>query len=165
MLPILQAIAVKVVRLIPVMIGVTFSIVVLTSCTPGDVQYCRGFGVEGTPEYGKCISYYHQQETAFRADWDVCSLSADGTYPPSLYDFGHDVPVAGGFGPYGTYYGGGIEHIPPDYQHNAQVDALRMRIIEPCMQARGWNSGSSWQAGRHAVSATPKLPLQKMPWQ
>ena len=141
-----------------------FGLLALASCTPGDVQYCNGFGVQGTPEFGKCVDYYHQQEGAFKADRDQCSLDADGVYPPSLYDYGHDEHIVGGYGPYG-WHGGTTVRVPPDYRHNAQVDALRMRIIEPCMQARGWNSGSSWQAGRHAVSKGARSsPPPKLPW-
>ena len=153
-------------RIISVGILTAIGLLMLASCTPGDIQYCDKYGVQGTPEFGKCIDYYHQQEAWFKSDRAVCELEADGTYPPSLYDYGHDVPVFGGYGPHGEWYGGGVEHIPPDYMHNAQVDGLRMRIIEPCMQEHGWNSGSDWQAGRHAVSKIPKpLPPQKLPWQ
>jgi hypothetical protein len=151
----------------PVYLLAVLGLLALTSCTPGDIQYCDGYGVAGTPEFGKCIDYYHQQEAAFKADRDLCNLEADNVYPVSLYDYGHDVPIMTGFaGPHGTWYGGGVEHIPPDYMHNRQVDDLRMRVIAPCMQARGWNSASDWQAGRHAVSKPPKpLPPPKLPWQ
>ena len=149
------------------MVGSTtlLGVLMLAACTPGDVQYCRRFGVENTPEYGTCLSYYHQQDAAFDADASLCNIEADGIYPPYLYDYGHDVPVPGYFAPRGLLVGGGIEHVPPDYLHNAQVDDLRMRIIAPCMAARGWNSPTTWQAGRHAVSVKPKTTPQKMPWQ
>jgi hypothetical protein len=147
------------------------ALVTLVGCTPADIKYCRDFGVEGTVEYGKCVDYYQAQTAAFSADRAVCSNEADATYPPSLYDFGHYATSVGGFGAFGSrggFYGGPSIRIEPDYRHNAQVDALRMRIIEPCMQAKGWNSGRSWQAGRHAVSAPPrKLHPQTnevLPW-
>ena len=138
----------------------------LAACTPGDVKYCSQFGVEGTAEYGKCVSYYNEQEAAFRADREVCEFQADATYPPSLYDFGHDEHVVGGYGPYGRWHSGTMIHMGPDYRHNAQVDALRMRIIGPCMQSKGWNSAKSWQAGRHPVTPLPKksVPATKLPW-
>jgi hypothetical protein len=163
-----QLVVMKLNKYISVGIVAAWGLLALAACTPADEQYCNGYGVQGGTEFGKCLDYYHQQDAAFKADLAICNLEADGTYPPSLYDYGHDVPVIGGFvGPHGTWYqGGGIEHIPPDYMHNAQVDALRMRIIAPCMQAYGWNSGSSWQAGRHAVSKPAKpLPPPKLPWQ
>ncbi len=142
------------------------ALALLAACTPGDVDYCRGFGVEGTAEYGKCISYYHEQEALFGNDMSVCSLEADGTYPPTLYDYGHYEHIMGGYGPRGEWYSGTMIRVEPDYQHNAQVDSLRMRIIAPCMDARGWNSPTSWQAGRHAVTRAGKAAkLAKLPWQ
>lgn len=137
----------------------------LGGCAGDDVTYCRGFGVEGTTEFGKCIAYFHQQEGAFNADRNVCELEADGTYPQSLYDRGSYTTTAGTFGSDGKFYAGQTIHIDPDYQHNREVDRLRMRIIGPCMQARGWNSASDWQAGRHAVTSTPVPASAKLPWQ
>ena len=141
----------------------------MAACTPAEVQYCRGFGVEGTVEYGKCVDYHQQQTALFSADRAVCSCQADATYPPSLYDFGHYATNVGGFGAYGShggFYGGPVIRIEPDYRHNTQVDALRARIIEPCMQAKGWNSGRSWQDGRRAVTAQPRKQkaAEKLPW-
>lgn len=153
----------------------------LANCTPADIEYCSQFGVAGTAEYGKCLSYYHEQEAAFSADYGACAYEADATYPRSLYDTGRFAPVVGGgYGGryYGGGYGGGFVTIPPDYYHNAQVDALRARIINPCMDARGWNSPNSWQAGRHSVrpdarrgagkrpgpAATSPQPVEKLPW-
>lgn len=163
----IQVIVVNPSKFISVGLLAGLSLFMLTSCTPSDIQYCDHFGVQGTPEFSKCIDYYHQQEAAFKSDRAICEIEADGTYPPSLYDYGHDVPVVGGFvGPHGTWYSGGVEHIPPDYMHNEQIDALRLRIIAPCMAAHGWNSPADWQAGQHAVSKPAKpLPPPKLPWQ
>lgn len=134
----------------------------LAACTPADEQYCQRFGVGGTTEFAKCLDYFHAQEAAFGADYQQCALEADYTYPRTLYDNGRTVHFTGGF--YGgRYFGGGTEFIQPDYYHNAQVDALRQRIIEPCMQSRGWNSGLTWQAGRHAVSGKATFKPQPPP--
>lgn len=146
----------------------------LAACTPADIDYCRQFGVAGTAEYGNCLEYYQQQEAAFGADYRVCASEADATYPPTLYDRGGFSPVVGGgFGRY-PYYSGGFVSVEPDHHHNAEVDRLRARIIAPCMEARGWNSPRSWQAGRHAVKpaprgragnvAAPAAPAEKLPW-
>lgn len=137
----------------------------LAACTPADEQYCQSYGVSGA-EFDKCMRYYHQQEAAFGADRDVCEMEADLTYPPSLYDRGGYAHVMGSFGPHGEYYGPRTVHVDPDWYHNQQIDRLRMRIIEPCMRAKGWNSGSSWEAGRHNVKAVPKKAVtnQKLPW-
>ena len=153
----------------------------LAACTPADIAYCNKFGVAGTTEYSKCIDYYQQEEAAFNADHTVCSIEADETYPRTLYDrggFAH-VGIGSGFGG-GRYhgggfgYGGGVVSVPPNYHHNAEVDRLRSRIITPCMQARGWNSPNSWQAGRSEVKPQkrrtgrsvpqPQAPAEKLPW-
>jgi hypothetical protein len=146
-----------------------FALLALAACTPADEQYCRSFGVAGTPEFGKCMSYYHVQEEAFAADHMVCAQQADLVYPPTLYDHGHYEEVVGGYN--GVLYGGQTVLVEPDYRHNAEVDLLRSRIIEPCMQARGWNSGTSWQAGRHVVSVAKPVkvspsapPVNTLPW-
>ena len=142
----------------------------LAACTPPEVEYCRGFGVEGTPEYGKCISYYNQQEQVFGADRASCALEADRTYPPSLYDTGGFARVYSGAGYWGgPYYGSHVVSVPPDYARNAEVDRLRLRIIGPCMQAKGWNSAVTWQAGRSSMKAAPKTKAAKssgsaLPW-
>lgn len=156
-------------------------LLLLAACTPADVSYCNKFGVTGTAEYNKCLNYFHQEAAEFNADHAVCSIEADETYPRTLYDrggFAH-VGIGSGFGG-GRYhgggfgYGGGVVSVPPDYHHNAEVDRLRARIMTPCMQARGWNSPNSWQAGRHEVKATkrrsgrisapPIAPAEKLPW-
>lgn len=160
--------------------GTTLAVLLLLSaCTPADISYCNQFGVAGTAEFSKCIAYYQQEEAAFGADRAVCSALADETYPQTLYDRGGFADVGfGGFGGRfhgpGLGYGGGIIAVPPDYYHNAEVDRLRARIITPCMQARGWNSPTSWQAGRSAVKPTkrkvgkpdfaPEAPAEKLPW-
>jgi hypothetical protein len=138
----------------------------LTSCTPADVDYCRGFGVEGTAEYSKCIGYYHQQQQAFTADREMCDAQADLTYPPSLMDRGGyaRTSIGTGWGMHG--YGGQTIRIEPDHRRNAEIQRLRMRIITPCMRTQGWNSGSNWQAGRSEVRPSPaaKPPKNTLPW-
>ena len=131
----------------------------LASCTPADEEYCQKYDVGGTPEFGKCLSYYHGQDDWFKADYAACSRQADQTYPRSLYSNGGYVPVISPFGAYGyphTEYAYG----EPDYRHNAEVDALRLRIIGPCMNAKGWNSPKSWQAGRHGAARVSKAPVK-----
>lgn len=141
------------------------SMFALAACTPANEQYCQSFGVTGS-EFTKCMNYFDQQQAAFDADLSVCSMQADMTYPPTLYDYGHTEHIHGGFGYNGQYYGGTTISIPPDYNHNRQVDELRLRIITPCMDARGWNSPLSWQQGRHAAAKTPKRSSgsAKLPW-
>lgn len=152
------------------------ALVALAACTPPEREYCDTFGL-GTdnPEYQKCISHFFQQEALFRQDRQVCAFEADRTYPPTLYDRGGYSRMRTGFG-YGHWgHGGGFGHtvyVEPDYYHNREVDHLRMRIIEPCMQAKGWNSGTSWQAGRRTgvVKSAPKAAAPvvkndgKLPW-
>ncbi len=135
----------------------------LAACTPADIEYCRGFGVEGTAEYGKCLNYFHQQQAAFDADRASCERQADATYPQSLYDRGGYGHSMGTVGPDGKFYAGQTVFIDPDYQHNREVDRLRMRIIAPCMSGRGWNSPEDWQAGRHAVTPQ-KRGSNPLPW-
>lgn len=152
---------------IPRVILTAAVIVGLTSCTPADVEYCNQYGVyAGDNEFPKCMSYYHQQENAFMADASVCSAQADQIYPPTLYDYGHSGLVRS-YDPYRGF--SHIEHVdvPPDYYHNAQVDQLRMRIIGPCMDSHGWNSPTTWQAGRHPVKAAsvkPATSTADLPW-
>ncbi len=148
-------------------IGLFAILQVLSACTPADVSYCRSFGVEGTAEFDKCLAHYARQEAAFGTDRAACEFEADETYPPTLYDHGHYARSMGDFGPHGQYYSGHTIHIEPDWQHNREVDRLRMRIIGPCMQARGWNSANDWQAGRHAVKPASRKakPTEKLPWQ
>jgi len=141
-------------------------LIALAGCTPANEQYCQQHGVSGA-EFNKCIVYYNQQQAIFDADRDACEMQADLTYPRSLYDYGRTEHVMGGFGYDGRYYGGTTIQVSPDYQHNAQVDSLRARIVAPCMDAKGWNSVSTWQAGRHAVAPVGRKPVvsQKLPWQ
>lgn len=156
----------------------------LAACTPADEQYCRNLGVAGTTEYSNCMNYYHTQENAFNADRAFCDSEADTVYPRTLYDTGRQEPIFygggawGGPGPWGRPWGpwsGGYSgistaYIPPDAAHNAQVDALRNRIAGPCMDARGWNSPDSWQAGTHLVRKKAVRPQAKpaspasLPW-
>ena len=156
----------------------------LSACTPADENYCRNLGVTGTSEYANCIDYYHKQQTLFNYDREFCDGDADTVYPRTLYDTGRQEPImsggiSNGYGPmgpygrpYGPYYGGytGITtvYVPPNAAHNAQVDALRNRIVGPCMDERGWNSPDSWQAGQHPVRKKPlrsKMKPVLLPWQ
>jgi hypothetical protein len=151
-------------------IGMPF-VMLAAACTPPEQTYCNGFGLpQGNPEYQKCLSYYFQQESAFGADRQACEFEADKTYPPTLYDRGRYERVYGGVG-YGHYgYDGGFGttvYVEPDYYHNREVDGLRMRIIQPCMESKGWNSGETWQAGRKAAGKLGKpmpQPATKLPW-
>jgi hypothetical protein len=139
----------------------------LAACTPADEQYCQAYGVGGTPEFGKCLAYYHAQENAFAADRGVCELQADATYPRLLYDRGSWQPILIGGGGRGGYLSTEYVRVEPDMRHNAEVDQLRMRIIAPCMDDAGWNAANSWQAGRHAVTRrkpASMLPAPKLPW-
>jgi len=131
------------------------------SCGNPQDDYCESFGVrEGDVEYGKCSQYFSQQQALFSSDRAVCALQADQTYPPSLYSRPYSYPVRF-YGGRGGFAHTEMVHVGADYQQNAEVDRLRMRIIEPCMQARGWNSGATWQAGRHA--GTP-VTATVLPW-
>lgn len=145
----------------PIMIA----LLLLGGCagSPTEADYCRGFGIEpGNPEYARCTQYYFEQDAAFRADGAICAQEADMTYPQSLYSRPTSFPVRV-YGARGGFPHTEMVHVGADYQQIAQVDALRMRIIAPCMQKRGWVSPTSWQAGRTArPQAAPNAPL---PWQ
>lgn len=140
----------------------------LAACgSPPDIEYCQQLGVPpGHAEYNTCLNYYHTQNNAFQADLQGCSFEADATYPPTLYDEGRTAWTHGGYSA-GRYYGGETIFIEPDYARNAQVDALRQRIITPCMQAKGWKSGTSWQLGRFK-GRPPQRSMQPsqapLPW-
>jgi hypothetical protein len=136
-------------------------LLILPACVAPEVEYCRSYGVEGTPEFGKCITYYHEQEALFEADRQPCLAQADEVYPPSLYDKGYHTHTAGYFDHKGRYYGGQSLYIPGNAQHNAELDRLRSRILTPCMQTRGWVSESDWRAGRLSSPIHAKTPL---PW-
>lgn len=144
---------------------------------PDEQDYCRSYGVEqGNPEFAKCTDHYFQQEAIFGADRAVCDREADITYPKSLYSRPTSYPARfyggsgigfsrGGFG--GGYGGLGfgrteMVHVGADYQQIAEVDRLRMTIIEPCMRKRGWQSGQTWQAGR--IAPTKAVPSKPLPW-
>lgn len=136
------------------------ALALLAGCTTPDVDYCKRYGeVEGTPEFGKCLDYYHQQDAVFQRDLMVCSERADMTYPQALYDEGghRTARVYGGAG-WGRADWDGPETIwideEPDQHHNAMVDNLRHRIILPCMNERGWQSAQSWELGR--IEGKPK---------
>ncbi len=130
----------------------------LAACgPPPDEFYCQNAGEKpGTKEYGDCLRYYREQDAIFQNDLAVCSQQADLTYPQTLYDTGGSrrATVFGGYGHGfdGEYGFGDSRRIwideEPDEQHNAQVDALRQRIILPCMNAAGWRGSDSWERGR-----------------
>lgn len=131
----------------------------LASCATPQEDYCARYNVHpGDGEYGNCTRYFDQQQAMFQTDRAVCSVEADRTYPKSLYSRPTSFPVRyvgrGGFGHTE------MVHVGADYQQIAEVDRLRMTIIEPCMQQRGWNSGATWTAGRHV----PIRPGNKLPW-
>ena len=145
-----------------------FCLAALNACTPADEEYCQSYGVGGTPEFSKCLDYYHAQDELFRADLAVCSAQADQTYPQILYDTGRLEPVVGGPFWAGRYAPGEYVMVEPDMRKNAELDRLRARIIDPCMSMRGWNSSQTWQAGRHTVSKvapiTPTVTSTPLPW-
>lgn len=171
-------------------VGIIIPLFWLSACgSPADIAYCERMGI--TPshyEYANCIGYYNRQQAWFSGDHAFCSAEADRTYPPTLYDRGSYGVLRGGYGNgyygrgygigmgHGGYYGSQMVDIPPDYAHNAQVDALRERILSPCMQARGWKSSQSWEAGRFdgkqaapvftpmPPRVTPTPPGQALPW-
>ena len=122
----------------------------LCACAPPrNVQYCQSFGLQaGTPSWNQCMGDYQRQQMRFDADRASCSYPAFATYPPSLDDRGHYARTYGGIDRYGWPRHERI-FIPPDYHHNAQLDALRERLIAPCMHAKGWNDSRVWEAGRH----------------
>ena len=149
---------------------------ILAGCAsqPSESDYCRSVGVDpGHPEYANCTAYYFQQEAAFAADRAVCDRQADATYPKTLYSRPTSFPVRSygprfgfGAGPFGYSHGGfahtEMVHVGADYQQIAEVDRLRMSIIQPCMQTRGWQSGATWQAGR--IVSARAVPITPLPW-
>ncbi|PZP83976.1 MAG: hypothetical protein DI582_09915 [Azospirillum brasilense] len=147
---------------------------VLAGCAGGpqnpEIGYCASYGLKpGDAEYQNCHAFYYEQEAAFGRDRAICEAEADGLYPRNLYSRPSSYPVRR-YGMRGGFPRTEMVHVGADYQHNAQLDNLRMRIIEPCMQVRGWNSGSVWTAGRHPVNMYPlnkPKPLlnDKLPWQ
>ena len=136
----------------------------VVSCTPPEVDYCQSTGVPPL-QLEQCTQHYFQQEAAFNHDFTFCAMEADQTYPRSLYSgwgtaLVHNRSSRGGFS--------SVEQVsvPPDHYKNAQVDALRQRIVEPCMQSRGWNSGVTWKAGRRAPGKMSQMNPNggTMPW-
>lgn len=145
-----------------------FSLILLlavAACTKPEDDYCAS---KGTPpnQLEQCHAYYFEQDAAFKSDLAVCSAQADQTYPQTLYS-GWDTALVR------RYHGGRFPHteqvtVPPDAARNAQLDALRGRIIEPCMQKRGWNSGRSWQDGRKSAKGRKVSQMEPngggLPW-
>lgn len=138
------------------------SLSLLAACTPPELEYCRSMGAPPS-EMAACTQYFFQQEAAFSSDRFICDSEADRTYPRSLYsDWGtalvHNHRDDG-------FTSVEQVSIPPDHQKNAQLDGLRMQIIEPCMQSRGWNSGLTWQAGRRVGGpSAPRSGGSSLPW-
>lgn len=142
-------------------IAIPFLLITAACSGPNEQDYCARYGVSpGSPDYPSCTNYYFQQQAAFRADRQVCDAVADRTYPPTLYSRPQSFPVR--YHGYGGFGHTEMVHVGADYQQIAQVDALRMRIIQPCMHARGWNSGETWQAGRHQPHQT--ATRSALPW-
>ncbi|MFO0069990.1 MAG: hypothetical protein ACK529_07475 [Alphaproteobacteria bacterium] len=121
----------------------------LMACTPGDEVYCNAQGLTmGTLQYEQCKAFYFRETARYNADFSVCGLEADKTYPQSLYDDGRWQPAQVRYAHNMGYGGGGSIFVVPDAERNAEVDRLRMRIIGPCMQKKGWKNGSNWREGR-----------------
>lgn len=143
---------------------VILSLCITSACAAPETLYCDSLGVhQGSAEYPKCTGYYFQQQAEFGNARAACEAEADKTYPPTLYSQG---TWAMGYDPWGH-----PEMVPiqPDWQQNHALDEIRMgRIVEPCMQALGWNSGRDWRAGHRAVSKAKRPPLlppaQALPW-
>lgn len=145
---------------------IAFCMLVASCTSPADIAYCERLGVNPEhPEYTNCLNYYEAQHGAYSGDYAECSIEADKTYPKTLYDRGHTVYTGGfGFGGYGRYNVGGTGWIPPDAGHNAHVDALRNRIIEPCMREKGWRDPQNWEAGRGKPAAKKQPSTTPLPW-
>jgi hypothetical protein len=144
----------------------------LAHCSaPEDVAYCESLGVSPEhSEYENCLNYHARQEAAYNADYQQCAFEADKTYPPTLYDRGRRVYTGGlgyggfGYGGFGSHRYGGFDWVGPDIGHNAHVDALRDRIIAPCMQARGWRNPHDWTAGRTQAPSKERPSSTPLPW-
>ena len=122
--------------------------VLLAACTPGDEVYCNAQGLaKGTPSYEQCTAFYFRETTHYNADFAQCGLEADKVYPQSLYDNGRWQPAQVSYS-HAMVYSGGSIFVVPDAEHNSEVDRLRMRIIGPCMQKKGWKNGADWREGR-----------------
>lgn len=139
----------------------------LAACAaPAHEDYCARYGVgKNSPEFAACSQYFFTQQAAFDTDRKACAREADVTYPPSLYSQPTAYPVRV-YSPRSAFPHTEMVYAGADYQQHAQLDAMRMRIIGPCMQARGWNSPVNWEAGRHAAakqSPTP-APSPSLPW-
>lgn len=133
--------------------------VLLSSCAPAERQYCARIGTPmGHPEYNNCVNYFYRMSNWFARDREPCLAQAKETYPDYLYDRGQwgEIDYYGGNRGYGGIYGrSNTIRIPPDAWKNHQLDQLRLKLITPCMQARGWNSGESWELGRNKPPLKP----------
>jgi hypothetical protein len=138
------------------------ALLIAAGCSSPENDYCARLGTpSGSPEYARCTAYYFQQEEEFRRDRMVCAAEADKVYPQSLYSQGTWVMTRDWFGK------PDMVPVQPDWQQNHTLDEMRMtRIIDPCMQAHGWNSGRSWQAGRHSTgrAAASSSGSKPLPW-
>jgi hypothetical protein len=131
----------------------------LWACTPGDEVYCNAQGLAmGPPQYEQCRVFYFRETARYHDDFAQCGLEADNTYPQSLYDNGRWRPAQVSYSHNMYYGGGGSVFVAPDAEHNAELDRLRMRIIGPCMQKKGWKNAADWREGRIIGNYSP---LQK----
>ncbi len=128
---------------------VFFSLLLLSACTPAEQQYCARVGTPlGHPEYNNCVNYYYNMNNWFERDRAPCLAEAKKTYPDFLYDRGGWVDVGcNGWHRHGGC-GIGMTRVYPDGWKNKQIDTLRLTLMDPCMQKKGWNSASSWELGR-----------------
>ncbi|MEJ0010101.1 MAG: DUF1467 family protein [Alphaproteobacteria bacterium] len=153
----------------------SFPVLLLTTAAcvaPPQDRYCESQGSPpGSPGYARPASV----STASRKRASATTASP-ATWPPTRSIRRRSTARARGS--WASTRGGRPEMIPvdPDWQHNHALDMLRMsRVIAPCMQAKGWNSGESWTAGRHPAGkpaahrtrrnppAAPTSPT--LPWQ
>ena len=134
------------------------SLLALSACTPAPVQYCQRQGLAPqTPAWGECMAWVQQTEPVFKRDRAECTAESSITYPDTLYDRGHYEYVHR-VDRYGFPHRGRV-FVGPEFGRNYEVDRLRARIINPCMQARGWNDPTTWEAGR-VIPAPPKRRLR-----
>lgn len=139
----------------------------LAACSsePPQAEYCGRMGIiPSNPEYGNCTAYFHKMNNWFESDFAQCRIEADRLYPDALYDNG-DISYGRVWGPRGGWDTVEIR-TNPDYRKNRLLESLRMNVINPCMQKKGWVSGESWEFGR--AKGTPDMPRgrlkQNLPW-
>lgn len=128
----------------------------LIACSaPRDKAYCDSFRLPaGSGEYAQCMAYYARMDQWFTGDLNTCRTKAELAYPDYMYDhprFGQ-METIDRFG----YVRSSNVMIEPDYARNFSLDNERRSIIVPCMQAAGWKSADTWQAG-HATAMSPNF--------